>query len=116
MSGRLADRLSDLRTPDVPEFVQLCAQSGFALWSDQGRAGRAGRAVAAHGQFRLEKGKHSKGTGFRFYTQLSRSTLSGLAFRARRVPNIPARPTSSAPINGSASSQGCGCQRKSKTK
>ncbi len=40
--------------------------------------------------------------------QPSRSTVNGLAFSARRVPNTPAPPTSSAPISGSSNSHGCG--------
>lgn len=41
-----------------------------------------------------------------FLFQPSRSTASGLAFNARRVPNTPAPPISTAPITGSTSSHG----------
>ncbi|RMM91087.1 hypothetical protein ALP96_102706, partial [Pseudomonas savastanoi pv. glycinea] len=46
--------------------------------------------------------------------QPSRSTVNGLTFSARRVPNTPAPPTSRAPITGSSNSHGCGCHSSEK--
>lgn len=49
-----------------------------------------------------------------FLFQPSRNTASGLAFNARRVPNTPAPPINTAPITGSTSNHGWGCQTRSK--
>ena len=48
LGGGFADRLGNLWSPDMPQFVQFGAQPGLAFWCDQRRAGRAGWAITAH--------------------------------------------------------------------